>query len=507
MKKLFIILLLFIGSFVQAQDTRVNSIRPGQSWLVDSLRSGRYNVSLFTDYGFRLLVNGSKKFEIDNNGIFNYFSGIHNFKNGSNVQFGTTDNYSLYLKTADTNRIEITNRGDIKTNYQRFDAPNGVWYRGDGDIYRGSNTWIRGQHPARYTGTDQVRSYDTVGVDNVLDSIYPTENTNIFIGKNTGVDESVILNWAQRGFQGNHNVGIGNDALKELTYGYYNFAMGLSSLGSLTYGSNNLGLGNFTMRLLTTGVGNTAVGNNSMYNAGPVSYANTMIGSGSGYGLTGNSYYINVGVGGNALYNVTTGLRNIGIGASALFRLTDGKGNIQIGSSTYSIYNQSFTDTTKGIRRGNNNILIGDTLWTSSSWASNEMNIQRTLYGTGMGIDTARIGIMTSVPNSTLQITGSIAFRDTVVSTQTYTLNPKDNMVVMTYTFGTDTVIVPTATVINGREYVIKNAASANNLVVRTTSSQYIDDYASNAIVLAYNECLVIRSIGTAWIIKSWYKP
>jgi len=108
-------------------------------------------------------------------------------------------------------------------------------------------------------------------------------------------------------------------------------------------------------------------------------------------------------------------------------------------------------------------------------------------------------GIGTTAPNSTLQDSGSLALKY-VSKTANYTLTSTDYGV--WFTANTDTVTLPTAVGITGREYYIENV-SATLVVLATTSSQTIDGNATLLLSLATKKNYVLVSNNVNWIIKS----
>jgi hypothetical protein len=471
MKKIIIVLLLFIGSFAQAQDTRTVTIRPTKSWLVDSLFAGRYNLSLFTDYGYKIFVNNSKKFQIDSSGIFNYFSGIHNFTNGSNVTFGTTDNYNLKFKTNDSTRIEISNRGNLIL-----------------------PTPIKGN---KFGG---IELFDG---QNLLSLFVPsngTDNSNFFFGRNSG-------NFTMSGvnaYNGSYNWGVGYNCLKNITTGYYNFMAGYGTGSLISTGASNFGMGNFTLGNLTSGVGNTALGNQSLNQVGGAMYWNIMIGANAGSG-TSTSYtpYNNMGFGNNAFLRIRTAKHNIAMGGNVLNELLGGSSNIIIGHNTSNQYGTPFTiGTGHSLVDGNQNIWIGDTLNTSNPNENRKMNIANVFFAKEIYTDSVGFGIGYEVrnPNSTLQVDGSLSL-SYLERTDNYTLTTSDYTVGMNVT--AKDVILPSAIGKVGRIYVIKLLVSGETEIYPNGSETIDGDtkYTINTL----NGSVMLQSTGTNWIVLSNY--
>lgn len=106
------------------------------------------------------------------------------------------------------------------------------------------------------------------------------------------------------------------------------------------------------------------------------------------------------------------------------------------------------------------------------------------------------IGIGTASPNSTLHANGSFS---TAFATKgiNYTLTLTDNCVVAT-TAGI-TITLPSAAMITGRNYTIKNTSTGSVTVV-TTGGQYIDGLTTYTLSAQYNYVTVISN-GSKWLI------
>jgi len=176
---------------------------------------------------------------------------------------------------------------------------------------------------------------------------------NLFIGMDSG---NVTSNGSSANYEASFNIGIGSNTLKAVTTGYYNTAIGYDSLKAVTTGRLNFGLGTLSLQAVTTGSRNVAVGGECSYYTGATSTDNTMVGSRAGYGVTGNSYSNNTGIGSSALYALTKGGNNVAIGYQA--------GNV--------------------LTTGAYNIIIGHDCDPSANNASNELNIGNVIKGTGM---------------------------------------------------------------------------------------------------------------------------
>lgn len=106
------------------------------------------------------------------------------------------------------------------------------------------------------------------------------------------------------------------------------------------------------------------------------------------------------------------------------------------------------------------------------------------------------VGIGIIAPNSTLQISGSLA-TPYVAKTSTYTITATDHTV--NCTSGTFTVNLPTSASITGREYVIKNSG-AGVITIDGSGSETIDGATTYTLNVQY-QSVKIQSNGTNWIV------
>ncbi len=160
---------------------------------------------------------------------------------------------------------------------------------------------------------------------------------------------------------GYQNTSVGATAFYSNTTGGYNVAVGLAALFANTGGFSNTAVGQRSMYLNKTGGNNTATGFNSLY-------SNT----------TGN---YNIANGDHAGFDNTTGSNNIFIGQNAGIGSNTGSNNICLGTGASVVNGTS------------NSIVIGNSLGTSTSNA--------VILGTG----SQNVGIGTTAPNSTAQLT------------------------------------------------------------------------------------------------------
>lgn len=228
-----------------------------------------------------------------------------------------------------------------------------------------------------------------------------TGNANVGIGRNAGLKSGTanvaVGSYCVNNTTGSYNVGVGYNALTggvgstfsntvgigyqalfDLTTGADNTAVGFRASFNLTTGGFNVSLGSFTLYSNQTGSGNTSVGyaaaysatggsntavgyltayNGGQENAALGAYAlqyntgnnNVAIGLSAARGVSGTSSFSNtVAVGREALYSLTTGTNNTAVGHQALTSLTTGTNNTAVG------YQSMLNSTT-----GDNNTAVG----------------------------------------------------------------------------------------------------------------------------------------------------
>ena len=164
---------------------------------------------------------------------------------------------------------------------------------------------------------------------------------------------------------GDSHVAIGKSAMLKVTTSSYNTVVGVDALsdvdgagsttavgfGAMKYSSadNATGIGQYALSG-ATGDKNAALGNsagaiakgsaNSVmvgYQAGfhPTGNHNTWMGYKAGYGVVDQGAQNNVGIGKEAMLNVTTGQENVAVGDQAAYAVTTGQYNVAIGSDAF----------------------------------------------------------------------------------------------------------------------------------------------------------------------------
>jgi hypothetical protein len=140
------------------------------------------------------------------------------------------------------------------------------------------------------------------------------------------------------------NTAEGENALLNLTTGFFNTAIGFEALDSLTTGFHNTATGDLALAFNTTGNGNTANGADAL-----------------GFNATGSD---NTANGFEALYSNTTGIQNTANGVEALFSNTTASDNTANGSFAL------FSNTT-----GSSNIALGASAGINRTTGSNNIDI------------------------------------------------------------------------------------------------------------------------------------
>ena len=234
-----------------------------------------------------------------------------------------------------------------------------------------------GNPPGFYYWDDGGSSWASViGVevqklDDLNDGKSDNNGSSVFLGVNAGTNDDST---------NNKNVGIGFEALKLNTSGYFNTAngyqslsnnttgynntaTGLNSLFSNTTGSSNTANGYYSLNSNTTGTQNTAVGTASL-SSNTTGYSNIAIGQASLFSNTIGS--ANTAIGVNSLVFNTTGRYNTSLGVNALRLNTTGEDNTAIGA--YSLYSNTTGTYNNALGKsalysntiGNNNTALGN---------------------------------------------------------------------------------------------------------------------------------------------------
>jgi len=131
-----------------------------------------------------------------------------------------------------------------------------------------------------------------------------------------------------------------------------------------------------------------------------------------------------------------------------------------------------------------------------SPWQSSGLSV----YADTAGADDYSVGINTTSPNSALQVAGPIATAFTSSSFGTATLGATSSVWVGTAAFPlTQTVNLPTAVGIAGRQYTIKRAGSAS-VTIDPNGAQTIDGAATYTLSAQW-QYVVVVSNGSNWLI------
>jgi hypothetical protein len=169
---------------------------------------------------------------------------------------------------------------------------------------------------------------------------------SIYIGDNVGSSINTVS-----AFQDIYNIGIGNDVLKNFVHGIDNsgdqetggdnVGVGYQAITNLTYGTNNVAIGTDTLKALTLGSNNIALGKNSLL------------------ALTGtrSNSLGNVALGFNTLSSMTTGDFNVAIGNTNLEAITSASSVVSIGNDVAKPFTGTITEA----------VLIGNKVLANST--------------------------------------------------------------------------------------------------------------------------------------------
>ena len=132
---------------------------------------------------------------------------------------GTTDNQPLVIRTNNTKKVIITQKGQLE---------------------------IKNTGNSVFIGSEAGKNDDLSG------------NANVFIGDLAGRDNTT----------GDYNIAIGLNAFFQNTTGARNIACGTAAIGSNTTGNDNTGIGYWSLLNNTTGSANTTIGSNAEVGSG-----------------------------------------------------------------------------------------------------------------------------------------------------------------------------------------------------------------------------------------------
>lgn len=112
-------------------------------------------------------------------------------------------------------------------------------------------------------------------------------------------------------------------------------------------------------------------------------------------------------------------------------------------------------------------------------------------------LPSGNVGIGVDNPTSKLTINGSFA-SNIISKTSNYTATENDNTIV--FTEGTDTLTLPSAYSIEGREYLYKNL-TGNNGVIYTTGGEMIDGVSGGIQGIADKKYIRLKAFNGNWVI------
>jgi trimeric autotransporter adhesin len=386
MKKVIVLILLFIGSFANAQNVGINSTgaapNPAAMLDVSSTNKGflppRMTSAQRTSIPTPMPANGLVVFDTDTQSLWI-------IRNGAWVNLAAAWSLNGNAGTTATNFIGTTDSQPLRFTVNNI--PSGIISGINQIIGLGRNALLNNSGNvviAIGTGTLQ----NNTGQGNVAVGFNALqENTsgsdNIALGQDVLKTNTI----------GNFNVGIGSSALRFNTTGQGNIAIGYRSLDSNSIGSDNIAIGNGTLARNTTGEINSAIGAAALALNTTGSYNNAW-----GYqSLWKNqSGYSNVAVGVRSLQENTIGYKNVAIGIAAMQNNISGYLNTAVGDSSL-FYN---TTSNSNIAIGNSSLLNNTTGYSNAAIGTQALYSNKistnlvavgdsALYHNGIGVNPA----------------------------------------------------------------------------------------------------------------------
>ncbi len=285
------------------------------------------------------------------------------------------------------------------------------------------------------------------------------------------------------------NIAVGPLNLQSATTADANFVVGAQSMNAVTTAGSNLVMGASNLNALTSGSNNYVFGFNGL-NAITSQTQNIAIGANVLTSATGDK---NIGVGSTVLGTLGVGTDNVGMGVASGGALMSGSYNTFFGTEAG---NRTSGSAGERYTSGDNSIFLGSQT-KSMGGGSSQLNIQNYIYGQG-GL--FAFGDFTGVnalvaPSARLDVTqGNIRVRDINSAASTGTLTT-DKFVVADATGVLKTVATSNVDLIVGNEVV--NATTNGGLTRAgsgTTASPYTLGLTSGTAtgqVMTWN--------GTAW--------
>lgn len=317
---------------------------------------------------------------------------------------------------------------------------------------------------------------------------------NIAIGPNALMNNSLIY-----GFEEPYsNIAIGANALKAAVIVEGSIAIGEDALGNTTESMLNIAVGGQALHKNTTGSLNTAVGFHALAH-NTTGMNNNAFGD---YALLENTEgSANTAVGTSALSLTSAASGNTAVGYMAGTQNGSGSNNVFIGSEAGNDHAESQVG---GLRTGDNNVLIGAYSDIDSTGLTNAIAIgahalvssSNSMVLGGTGNYAVNVGIGTTAPKSTLDVSCSVSLTVKAITTgsNSTTLGSTDYMVVYSGSVSGNSITLPAAGSYAGRVYIIVNHSS-NSVSV----SAYYTSNTGTATTVSAGSTAQLVSDGTNW--------
>lgn len=175
-----------------------------------------------------------------------------------------------------------------------------------------------------------------------------------------------------------NNIGIGNDVLSKVHFGYANVGIGSKALSQNVSGSGNIAIGHEALMENTVGIGNIAIGRHALH-------INT----------TGNE---NVVIGHGGLAMNESGSANLVIGVSSLMANIDGNNNLAFGNGVLNANvsgndNVGIGNQSLALSTGDGNTAVGNSVLMNNAAGGNNTGLgSYSLNGNLDGSDNSAFG-------------------------------------------------------------------------------------------------------------------
>jgi len=153
-----------------------------------------------------------------------------------------------------------------------------------------------------------------------------------------------------------------------------------------------------------------------------------------------------------------------------------------------------------------------NTFTSTTAFTAQNASLPGVTISSGLIVSDGSVGIGTSVPNSTLQVSGSVAYKLTFIygagpNSGVTTLTAADSIVLADATAGIITVNLPSAIGIAGRVYTIIHTLGTPTVTVTAAGAELINDAHIKNLPDRPNEVTIVSDGAKWWILSNYLTP